>query len=239
MPRSLREDAPDAVFHVTARVNWRYWHLQPEFCATTFLTVLDGTLREFDMDVFGFVLMSNHFHAVPVSPGRDRFRELTARRTSCRHSRPWPPGHLKSSVLSQCFHKLMYRVSRAIQARLKLEGRFWDGRYHARRLTDEADLVIALAYDHLNPVRANLAERPEDYPRSSAAWWAGGSSSIELVRGPLPFGLELGDLRRRLLRYQGNKDVMRMMQEVVDAGVGVDSPEGRARLEDLLRATGL
>ena len=133
----------------------------------------------------------------------------------------------------------MYRVSRAIQARLKLEGRFWDGRYHARRLTDETDLVVALAYDHLNPVRANLAERPEDYPRSSAAWWAGGLSPIELVRGPLPFGLELGDLRRKLLRYQGNEDFMRMMKEVVEAGVGIDSPEGRKRLGDLLRATGL
>ncbi len=37
-------------------------------------------------------------------------------------------------------------------------------------------------YIHMNPVRAGLVERPQDYKWSSARWWAGRPAEDEPIR---------------------------------------------------------
>jgi len=214
MASQIRNDAPDAVFHVTARVNWRYWHLQPEFAVEVFHEVLDRCLDEFGVDLVGGAVMSNHCHLVPRSPEPGLFETLTTRIARCRHRYPYPKGHLKSSVLSQFMHKLMLLTSRRIQKELGLSGRFWERRFHSRRVIDKQDLIRTVAYDHLNPVVQGMVDRPEEYRRSSAAWWAGtGSSRMRLVRRPLPFSLDTQRFRDELLRHQNNRQFLLAAKE--------------------------
>lgn len=203
----VRDDAPGAVFHVTGRVNWQVWHLKTPARAHVFFSALEKYAALFSMVVVAVVLMSNHYHFVLISPDEERFRELTGRRTSCRHFRRWPAKHQKSSVLSQMMQRFLYVVSRKIHEELGVTGRFWQGTFHATRLRRPADLVVRIAYDHRNPVRAGMVLRPEDYAWSSAAWWAGmGPAPVPVASNShLPFGLSLDELRADVAHYQASR----------------------------------
>ena len=51
-------------------------------------------------------------------------------------------------------------------------GSVWQSRFHERALRNDAALMRAIDYVHMNPVEAGLVERAEDYRWSSAKWWA-------------------------------------------------------------------
>lgn len=236
-----RKDAPNTVWHITSRVNWRVWHLRTEEACQAFLECLSGALKRFFVDLIGYVVMSNHYHAVVRSPDEEVYRQLTGRRTRCRHFLPWPSSHPRSTVIGQCIRELQLSVGKRIQKKLGLTGHFWEGKHHRRRLEDEWALVTAVAYDHRNPVVKNMAPRPEDYPRSSAAWWAGsGQAAVPLcTRSDFPFGTTLERVRARVARFQLDKrldDVMTVFQK---SRLPIDSPKGRRYLEKLMREAGI
>ncbi|WP_216635768.1 transposase [Magnetospirillum moscoviense] len=58
------------------------------------------------------------------------------------------------------------RYAGHVHARLKRTGHFWQGRF-GDVVMDESHLEAALRYVALNPVRAGLAERPQDWSWSS------------------------------------------------------------------------
>jgi putative transposase len=59
------------------------------------------------------------------------------------------------------------RYTLHVNTREQWQGHLWQGRF-ASVVMDDAHLLAAARYIELNPVRARLAERPEDYPWSSA-----------------------------------------------------------------------
>lgn len=236
-----REDAPDTVWHVGSRVNWRAWHLATEDAYRIFIDCLRRALERFGMDLLAFVLMSNHYHAVLRSPPPALYRQLTSRRTRCRHLRPYPPWHSKSTVVGQCIRQFKLDVANRIQHSLGLAGHFWDGKHFRRKVSDAELLVIVMAYDHRNPVREAMAARPEDYPRSSAAWWSNGDPvGLPICRRPdLPFGLTIESLRAELLRFQADRRLDDVMEGLAKQGLALDSDVGRAELTRLLDVQGL
>lgn len=59
-------------------------------------------------------------------------------------------------------------IARRANAEDDCTGRFWEGRFKAQRLCDEAALLAAMAYVDLNPVRAGLAHSLAESNHTSA-----------------------------------------------------------------------
>src|SRR5580704_19519073 len=92
------------------------------------------------VDVWAWCLMPNHVHLILVPSDADGLRRALAR-----------------------VHRSYAGI---IQARRKRSGHFWQGRFGAVAM-DEEHLAAALRYVSLNPVRARLVERAQDWRWSS------------------------------------------------------------------------
>jgi len=93
------------------------------------------------VEVWAWCLMPNHVHLILVPSDRDGLRRALAR-----------------------VHRAYAGI---IQSRRKRSGHFWQGRFGAVAM-DEDYLAAALRYVALNPVRARLVRRAQDWRWSSA-----------------------------------------------------------------------
>jgi putative transposase len=110
--------------------------------------------------IWAYCLMTNHVHLLAV-PGSE---PALARTILAAHMR-----------YAQWFNR-----------RHGTTGHLWGGRYHSAPL-DPAHLVAAVRYIELNPVRAGLVERPEEYLWSSArAHGLGESDPLLAPSRPFP-----------------------------------------------------
>jgi REP element-mobilizing transposase RayT len=136
MPRRPRTHQPGGYYHVTLRGN----HRQPIFACAADREILDSIVAEstyeLEARVHAYCWMSNHIHAI-VQVGEE------------------PLGRIMQRVAT--------RYSRYFQKSLKTTGHLFERRYHAVLVASDAQLLAAVRYVHLNPVRAGLVADPSAY----------------------------------------------------------------------------
>lgn len=141
----------------------------------------------FAVDLCSYAVMSNHYHIViRVNPRRaQQWAEKTVTyRWLKMYSGPdvvkqWLSGrNLTDGELeivratTVIWRKRLFDLSwfmrclnEPIARRANVEdgctGRFWEGRFHSQALLDERALLSCMAYVDLNPLRAGMAETPE------------------------------------------------------------------------------
>ncbi|CAA7614688.1 transposase [Magnetospirillum sp. UT-4] len=140
MSRLARLVVPGLPHHVTQRGNGRAQVFFGDDDYAFYRALLAESCRAAEVEVWAWVLMPNHVHLIVVPTDEDGLRRALA------------PVHR--------------RYAGHVHARLKRTGHFWQGRFGAV-VMDEPHLEAALRYIALNPVRAGLAERPQDWPWSS------------------------------------------------------------------------
>jgi REP element-mobilizing transposase RayT len=75
---------------------------------------------------------------------------------------------LANHTLAQIMHSLKSFSSTEANRMLNRSGRFWQKEYFDRYIRNARQFSKTVAYIDHNPVKANLCERPEDWPFSSA-----------------------------------------------------------------------
>ena len=140
MARLARVVVPGHPHHVTQRGNGRARTFFGEADYALYRDLLAENCRAADVEVWAWCLMPNHVHLILVPSDPDGLRRALAR-----------------------VHRSYAGI---IQARRKRSGHFWQGRFGAVAM-DEEHLAAALRYVALNPVRARLVERAQDWRWSS------------------------------------------------------------------------
>ncbi len=163
MPRQARQLAETGIYHVMLRgVNRDAIFLEPAD-HEQFLRILGLVRSASGCLVLAYCLMTNHVHLVLRTPAEPI--GAVGKRLGIRYA-AW-------------FNRKYGRV-----------GHLFQSRFASRPVEDDAYLVTLLRYVWDNPVRAGLAERPEDYRWSSRRLIGRRSSLIEEAHltGLLPPG---------------------------------------------------
>lgn len=163
MARLVRYDIPDHPQHVIQRGNNRGVTFVAEADYAFYLECLEDAAKTVGCDIHAYVLMTNHVHllATPRSPGG----------------------------LSRMMQSVGRRYVRYFNVMQRRSGTLWEGRYKATLIDSESYLLTCMRYIELNPVRAGMVARPEDYPWSSYRAHAEGMPSPLLADHPLYLGL--------------------------------------------------
>ena len=141
MARLARLVIPGLPYHVTQRGNRRGTTFFEDDDFRTYREMLAAAAGLADAQVWAYCLMPNHVHLIIVPADPDGLRRT--------------------------FANAHRRYAGMINARYHWSGHLWQGRFGAVAM-DEAHLLHAARYVALNPVRARLSNRAEEWPWSSA-----------------------------------------------------------------------
>jgi len=142
MPRIARSVVPGIPYHVTQRGNRGQDVFFTDADREKYLRWLRKYSLQYHLKIWAYCLMSNHVHLVAV-PETEESLAYSLRILHMRHAQ-----HVNKVCAWQ--------------------GHLWQGRFFSCAL-DDIHLAAAIRYVELNPVRAGIVERAEDYPWSSAA----------------------------------------------------------------------
>lgn len=140
MARPLRLQVAGALYHVTARGNRREPIYLGEPDRVAFQDVLADVCDRFNWSVHAWCQMGNHYHLLVATPD----------------------GNLAAGM-----RQLNGVYTQRFNARHGRVGHVFQGRYGAIMVEQERYLLEVARYVVLNPVRARMVRRPEDWAWSS------------------------------------------------------------------------
>jgi hypothetical protein len=122
--------------------------------------------------------MGNHFHLLVKMIPEDRFTDEEIRKRFEAHfgdEREFTEGQIpylreKLSSLSEFIREIKVGFARYYNRRHNRRGYFWGDRFKSVIVDKGETLVNCLAYIDLNPLRAGLVERPEQYRWNSLGY---------------------------------------------------------------------
>jgi putative transposase len=188
MPRPLRPQLVGAIYHVTSRGNRGCEIYRDDADRVMFLSRLLVTLERFEWDLHAWCLLSTHFHLLVTT---------------------------RAPTIARGMQELKSRYAELFNGRYGQTGHLFGGRYAHRLVGSEAHLMNAYSYIALNPVRAGVCVRPDDW------WWSSYSGVLGRREGAL-FD------RESLLVHFAERDGRHGLRRVVE----------RALAEDRMRRAG-
>lgn len=148
----------------------------------------------FGIDVLTYAILSNHMHVIlrnrpdvvatwsdeevalrwlRVFPGRRLDEQLAEPTESDVKMLAGSAGRIKEIRSRLCdiswfMRALSEPIARLANKQDECTGRFWEGRFKAQRIVDEAGLLACSMYVDMNPIKAAMAQSPEQARHTSA-----------------------------------------------------------------------
>jgi REP element-mobilizing transposase RayT len=129
-------------------------------------------------EILGFCLMGNHFHLLVKMIPESRFTDEDIQKRFemfYGDSRAFSKGQIpylrtKLSSLSEFMREIKVGFSRYYNRRHNRRGYFWGDRFKSVIVEKGETLINCLAYIDLNPLRASIVDRPEEYRWNSLGY---------------------------------------------------------------------
>ena len=162
-------------------------------------------------EIIGFCLMGNHFHLLVKMIPEDRFTDEDIQKRFERYygdSRAFAKGQIpylraKLSSLSEFVREIKVGFARFYNRQHNRRGYFWGDRFKSVIVEKGETLINCLAYIDLNPLRAGLVNRPEEYRWNSLGYHVQTGNKGNFLS--TDFGLEefnVKSIEERVRRYR-------------------------------------
>jgi REP element-mobilizing transposase RayT len=155
MARSWRIEYDGALYHVLSRGNEKKDIFRDDDDRALFLATVGEMSERYEMDIFAYVLMGNHYHLL-----------LKTNRSNLSKGMQW----------------LGLAYTRRFNNRHSRSGHLFQGRFKSIIVENDAYLVRLSCYIHRNPLRANMVQRLAKYRWSSYPVYAYGHKGPEWLK---------------------------------------------------------
>ena len=184
MARQLRIEYEGAIYHITARGNERKKIFFAERDYQKFKEYLVVVQERFGCVLHAYVLMGNHYHLILET---------------------------KEKNLSRAMHYLNSSYTTYVNVKRKRNGHLLQGRFKSIIVDKDKYLLELSRYVHLNPVRAGMAKRPEEYRHSSYKAYID-RRQIDCVKTEMILGMVSSTAGDGYQKYR----------EFIESGIGVE-----------------
>jgi len=155
MSRAWRIEYEGALYHLLSRGNEGRKIFQDDADRRKFLVTVGELSERFDLDIYAYVLMDNHYHLLVKTHQANLKKAM----------------HWFGTTYTQRFN---WRHSRS--------GHLFQGRYKSIIVQNDAYMLRLSFYIHRNPLRAGIVDRLADYSWSSYLAYAYGHKAPEWLK---------------------------------------------------------
>ena len=233
MPRPSRMLVSDekAVYHVMSRTALDGFPLE-DVEKELMLGLLKRFAAFYFTEILGFCLMGNHFHLLVKMLPDSRYTDSDIKKRLelfYGDDRDFADGQMpywrdKLTSLSEFMREIKVGFSRYYNRRHNRRGYFWGERFKSIIVEKGQTLVNCLAYIDLNPVRAGLVQRPEQYRWNSLGYHLQTGNKDQFLS--TDFGL-------REFNVKSQKERLRRYRRYVYEAGAIDRPDKlQARVVD-------
>ena len=212
MPRIARMviEGEQAVYHVMSRTaldGFPFKDVEKDY----FFKLVERLSKVYLVEIMGLCCMDNHFHAlIKMLPETDYSDKSIREKFALYYGKDRilengqiPYYRARWSSLSEFVKEIKLGFTRFYNRRHNRRGFLWGDRFKSVIVEKGETLINCLAYIDLNPVRAGIVEKPEDYRWNSIGYHVQTNNKDDFLS--LDFGLKefnvLGS-KERLRRYR-------------------------------------
>lgn len=213
MPRKPRFFLPNIPVHILLRGNGRRVVFAEDSDRKAYLGWMKEASEKYKVDIHAYMLMDNHVHLL-----------LSTKE----------PSHI-SKVMQHIGRKYVPYFNHKYEK----SGTLWEGRFKGSMIESEQYLLCCYRYIELNPVRANIVNRPEEWKWSSYA--SNGYGEDDPLIKPHPLYLAIHkDKEKRINYYRGgfrqvlDAALINDLRSAVQTGTPLGNNKFKEEIEQLL-----